>query len=70
MRTHLYMDEQSIEALNDLPRKMSASKVARWAIKTAALSDKEYAHLLKTDSEFREVQEYLQPRLRRALGLK
>lgn len=69
MNVNLYFDAESVEAMKEMPRKMNASKVARWAMKTAVSDAKELKRLLKEDIEFREVQDYLRPRLMQALHI-
>jgi len=63
MKATLFLDEQSVSAMRDMPQRMSASKITRWLLKTATCDDKQLEKLLKTDKEYREVQDYLRPRL-------
>jgi hypothetical protein len=70
MKTTFYLDEVSSKAVKDLPRKMSASKLLRWMLKLIHTNDKEWKLLIKHDPEIKEVQDWIRPMLRKALGLK
>lgn len=69
MRATLYLDAKSVNAIHEMPRTMNASKMTRWLLKTAVSDSKEIKRLLKNDVEYREVQDYLRPRLMKALRI-
>ncbi len=69
MKTTFYLDEVSSQAVKELPRKISASKLMRWMLKLIHTNNKEWKHLIKHDPEIREVQDWIRPKLRKALGL-
>lgn len=69
MQTTLYLDDNSVSAMKDLPSKMSASKITRWMLKTAVSDNRQLKKLLKSDAEYKEVQDYLRPRLMELLRI-
>lgn len=69
MKTTVYLDEDSVKAANELPRKINVSKLLRWAIKAATTDNKTWKKLIKMEGEIKEVQEYLRPRLMMILGI-
>jgi post-segregation antitoxin (ccd killing protein) len=69
MKTTVYLDEDSVNAANDLPRKINVSKLLRWAIKAATTDNKTWMKLIKTEGEIKEVQDFLRPRLMMILGI-
>jgi hypothetical protein len=69
MRTNIMLDEDSHKVIGELPRKISASKLLRWLLKLIHTNDKEWTQLIKHDPEIREVQEWIRPKVIRALGI-
>ena len=69
MKTTVYLDEESVKAANELPRKINVSKLLRWAIKAATTDNKTWKKLIRTEGEIKEVQDYLRPRLMMILGI-
>ena len=69
MKTTVYLDEESVQASNELPRKINVSKLLRWAIKAATSDLKTWKKLIKTEGEIKEVQDFLRPRLMMILGI-
>lgn len=69
MKTTFYLDEVSSKAVKELPRKISASKLLRWLLKLVNTTNKEWNYLIKHDDEVKEVQDWIRPKLRKALGL-
>lgn len=63
------LDEESHKVIQELPKKISASKLLRWLLKMVHTNDKEWTRLIKHDPEIKEVQDWIRPRLMRALGL-
>ena len=70
MKTTVYLDEKSAQAADELPRKVNVSKLLRWLLKLIQTNDNEWASLMEQDAEIREVQDWIRPKLRKALGLK
>lgn len=69
-KTSVYLDEQSMNAARELPRKANASALLRWLLKLVSTTDNEWKKLIKEDREIKEVQDYIRPMLMKALGLK
>lgn len=69
MRTTVYLDDDAKNALDELPRKVNASKLIRWMSKALTTDEKKWDRLIKEDQEIRDVQEFLRPRLMQALGI-
>jgi hypothetical protein len=68
MKTTVYLDEESVKAANELPRKINVSKLLRWVIKAVTSDEKTWTKLIRTEGEIKEVQDYLRPRLLMILG--
>lgn len=69
MKTTVYLDDESVQAANELPRKINVSKLLRWAIKAATTDNKTWNKLIREDGEVKEVQDYLRPRIMIMLGI-
>lgn len=69
MKTTVYLDEESVKAADDLPRKINVSKLLRWAIKAATTDNKTWKKLIREEGEIKEVQDYLRPRVIDMLGI-
>jgi len=69
MNVNLYLDAASVEAMHGMPHGINASKITRWVLKTAVADAKEIKRLLKEDAEYRQVQDYLRPRLMQTLHI-
>lgn len=63
MKVTLYLDEQAHRYMNELPRKVSASKIARYILKALFTTDDEWREILRTDKDAREVKEYVRSKL-------
>jgi hypothetical protein len=59
MRANLMLDEMSMEALHNLPQRMSASKIVRVLLVAATTNMKEWKQYLREHEEAREVKLYL-----------
>ena len=68
MRTNIMLDEESHKVIKELPKKMSASKLLRWLLKALNSSEKEWTYLIRHDPEIMEVQDWIRPKLRKALA--
>lgn len=69
MRTTLSIDEQTRQAMQELPRPFKSSALLRWLLKALTTDNKEWDRLIKNDPEIKAVQDYVRPRLRRVLQL-
>ena len=67
---NIYTDEQTDRFIGEMPAKMSASRVFRWMMRLISTNDKEWTVLIKENKEIKEVQAYMRPRIRKALGMK
>ena len=68
MKATLFVDQRTKDAIENMPRKMSASKLFRWFMVMLTCSDKEWERIRKEEPEILEVQEYIRPKLRRMIG--
>lgn len=59
MRSNVVLDEMSYLAMQNLPKRMSASKLMRTFLVAATTNDKEWNRYLKSSEEAREVRDYL-----------
>ncbi len=64
------LDEDSHKVIGELPKRISASKLLRWLLKLIHTNDKEWEYLIEHDPEIKEVQDWIRPKLRKALGLR
>lgn len=66
-RSTIYLFEGQAESL---PRGFSISRMVRWMINLITTSDKEWQQLIRREGEIKEFQDYIRPKLEKALGLK
>jgi hypothetical protein len=59
MKATMWLDQMSHDAMENLPRKMSASKLMRTLLVAATTNNREWKQHLKENEEAREVQAYL-----------
>ena len=69
MKATLSINEQTKASMGDLPIRMSASKLFRWIVKLMVSDEKEWKKIIREEGEIKEVQDYIRPKLRMALGL-
>ena len=63
MRTNLVLDKMSIDAMHDLPQRMSASKIVRVFLVAATTNQREWKEYLRDHEEARIVRAYLREKL-------
>jgi hypothetical protein len=69
MRTSVYIDSDTREAMKKQKRPFTASALLRWMMKAVSTTNKEWDSLIKKDVELKAVQEYLRPRMKRIFDL-
>jgi len=67
MKTTLYLDQVSHDYIDELPRKVNASKIVRYVLKAIFADDAEWNLFLETDSDAAVLREYLHKKLRKRL---
>lgn len=63
MRAQLLLDEKSIDAMHNLPARMSASKIVRVLLVAATTNMTEWKQYVRDHEEAREVKKYLREKL-------
>lgn len=66
-RSTIYLYKGQAESL---PRGFSISRMVRWMITLITSSDKEWNEAIRREGEIKEFQDYIRPKLEKALGLK
>lgn len=62
--TTLTLDEKSREAVNDLPRSVSASAIMRVLLKAISMSEKEFEKYKASSDEAQEVRDFFREKVR------
>lgn len=60
------LDEPSRQSV-DVKRPFSTSALVRWFFRCLSTNDKEWLKLIREDEEIKAVQDYVRPKLRKAL---
>lgn len=69
MRTTVHLDDQAQKSYEALPRRLSFSAIVRWLLALIGTNQKEWLKLIREEGEIKEVQDYMRPKLQKALGL-
>ena len=62
IKTTFYLDSASSDAVSDLPRKFSASKLVRYFLRALMASDAEWVAYLKSDGEAQAIAKFVHSR--------
>ncbi len=67
MKTTVYLDKESSDAMKELPRKVSASAILRHVLKAAVITDEEWDRYITTSEEGKTVRDFIRRNLKRRL---
>jgi hypothetical protein len=67
MKTTVYLDKESSDAMKELPRKVSASAILRHILKATVTTDEEWDKYITTNEEGKTVRAFIRTNLKKRL---
>ncbi len=67
MKTTVYLDKVSSDAMKELPRKVSASAILRHILRATVATDEEWNKYITTDEEGKTVRAFIHTKLKKRL---
>ena len=67
IRTNMCHDVDSMRCMNELPRRVNASRIMRYVLKAIVMNDAEFEAFKRDNAEAAECREYLREKLKNRL---